>query len=308
MTTGKGWLTLRRFAEIMSSVAIGCVCGLVVGTAASASSFQQNPEVERFIDELVVEHRFDRGQLRNWFGQARMQRGVLKAISSPVTERPWYEFRARHVTAARVRDGLDYWQRNADTLARASAEYGVPEEIMVATVGIETLYGRNTGGNVVFDALATLAFAYPPRAALFRDQLKHLLLLARELRENPLRYKGSYAGALGVPQFLPGSYRRYAVDFDNDGKRDLWNHNDAIGSIANYYKSHGWRPGEPVVAALEQTAEPAGEEFQLLLERGLNPHTTIAASRRAGAPPAEPLPDDLPAGVFGAQNETGVRY
>jgi len=237
-----------------------------------------------------------------------VQSGVLKAMSRPATARPWYEYRASQLTEARIRGGLEYWQRHADTLARASAEYGVPEEIILATIGLETFYGRNTGGNNVFDALVTLAFAYPPRAALFRSELEQFLLLTRELRLDPLRSRGSYAGALGVPQFLPSSYRRYAVDFDDNGARDLWNHSDAIGSVANYYRSYGWRPGEPVVVAIEEQAETAGDEFRSLLELGLKPHTTVAAIRRGGVTPAEPVAEDTLVCVFGAQGEAGMRY
>ena len=277
-------------------------------SAAPAGYFHGNPAVEAFIEQFAIANQFDRRQLRRWFKQARMQREVLEAIARPGTARPWYEFRASHVNEARTRGGVDYWVSHAEALARASTEYGVPEEIIVATIGIETFYGRSIGKSAVFDALATLAFAYPPRAELFRGELEQFLLLAREMRMNPLRAKGSYAGALGVPQFLPSSYRRYAVDFDNDGKRDLWNHDDAIGSIANYYKTHGWRPGEKVIVALEQPVEPASDEFRLLLQRGLNPGTTVAAIKNTGVVPDELVSDETLASVFGAETDAGMRY
>jgi membrane-bound lytic murein transglycosylase B len=226
----------------------------------------------------------------------------------PATARPWHEYRASQVTDARIRGGLDYWQRHAATLARASSESGVPEEIIVATIGIETFYGRTIGGSNVFDALVTLAFFYPPRAELFRAELEQLLLLTREFGTDPLHYKGSYAGALGVPQFLPSSYRRYAVDFDGDGRRDLWNHSDAIGSIANYYKSYGWQPGEKVLIALEEPVEPARQAFKQLVERGLVPQLTVAEIRRTGISLAEPMADDALASVFSAETEAGTRY
>ncbi len=296
---------LARLAPVfllgVSAMWVGCV-------SASAVPALLNPEIDSFIDRLVTEHQFERGELRRWFRQARVQSGVLKAMSRPATARPWHEYRASQLTEARIRGGLEYWQRHAVTLARASAEYGVPEEIIVATVGLETFYGRNTGGNNVFDALVTLAFAYPRRAELFRGELEQFLLLTRELRLDPLRLKGSYAGALGVPQFLPGSYRRYAVDFDNDGRRDLWDHGDAIGSIANYYQAYGWQSGEPVIVAIEEQAETAGDEFRVLLERGIKPHTTVAAVRRGGVTPAGPVAEDALICVFGAESETGMRY
>ena len=275
---------------------------------AAPASLRDNPEVNTFIEQLVADHNFDRRQLRRWFSQVRVQGAVLAAIARPGTARPWREFRASHVTEARIRGGVDYWLQYADALARASSEFGVPEEIIVATIGIETFYGRNTGKHVVFDALATLAFGYPPRADLFRGELEQFLLLARELRTDPLRYKGSYAGALGVPQFLPSSYRRYSIDFDRDGKRNLWDHADAIGSIANYYKTWGWTPGGRVVVALEQPVEPAGDAFKTLLERGLAPHSTVAAIRATGVVPDELLPDDELASIIGAETDAGVRY
>ena len=277
--------------------------------SASAAAAALSPEIESFIEQLVVGHRFDRRELQRWFSQARVQSGVLQAMSRPATARPWYEYRASQLTEARIRGGLEYWQRHADTLARASAEYGVPEEIMVATIGVETFFGRNTGRNNVFDALVTLAFAYPPRAEFFRGELEQFLLLTREMRLNPLRRTGSYAGALGVPQFLPSSYRRYAVDFDNDGRRDLWNHADAIGSVANYYRSYGWQAGGPVIVSLEQQEEETADDaLKALIERGLKPHTTVAAIRRSGVTPSEPVAEDALVSVFGAEDEAGMRY
>jgi len=299
---------LRHLARLAPVVLLGVSAMCAGWGGASAAPAALNPEIESFIEQLVADHQFDRRELRRWFKQVRVQSGVLRAMSRPATARPWHEYRASQLTEARIRGGLEYWQRHADTLARASIEYGVPEEIIVATIGLETFYGRNTGGNNVFDALVTLAFAYPPRAELFRSELEQFLLLTRELRLDPLRFKGSYAGALGVPQFLPSSYRRYAVDFDNNGRRDLWEHSDAIGSIANYYKSYGWQAGEPVIVAIEEQAETAGDEFRLLLERGLKPHTTVAAVKRGGVTPAGPVAEEALVGVFGAESESGMRY
>ncbi len=297
-----------HLAKLTSVFLIGFSALLAGCSSASAAPTLPKPEIEAFIEELVVNHHFERRQLRRWFNQVRVQSGVLKAISRPATARPWYEYRASQVTAARIRGGLEYWQRYAATLARASLEYGVPEEIILATIGIETFYGKKIGNSDVLGALVTLAFAYPPRAELFRGELEQFLLLTRELRMNPLRCKGSYAGALGVPQFLPSSYRRYAVDFDHDGKRDLWNHSDAIGSIANYYKTYGWQPGEPVIVAIERQTEPPSDEFRLLLERGINPHTTVTAITRTGVTPAEFVPDDALVSVIAAETEIGTRY
>ncbi|MEO7727564.1 MAG: lytic murein transglycosylase B [Burkholderiales bacterium] len=276
------------------------------GAPAAAADFA--PDVVEFIDGMAAKHAFDRAQLQRWFAQARVQQGILRAMARPTTALPWRVFRETHVTAARVRGGLDYWERYAATLARAAARSGVPEELLVATIGIESFYGKLVGTSNVFNALVTLAFNYPPRAEFFRNELEEFLLLTRELKLDPLQVKGSYAGALGVPQFLPSSYRRYAVDFDDDGKRDLWNHSDAIGSIANYYKSFGWQQGEPVLAAIEQTGETPSDEFKALLERGIKPHTTVGVIRRTGATPGYLVDDSTATAVFGAETEAGMRY
>jgi len=300
--------TLHNLVHRALHVLAGCAVFLMVCTAASASTFEHNREVETFIEQLAISHGFDRRDLQRLFRHARIQTGVLRAMSRPSTARPWHEYRLSQLTEARIRSGVEYWQNHADTLARVSAEYGVPQEIIVATIGIETFYGRNTGTSNVFDALATLAFAYPPRADLFRRELEQFLLLARELNLDPLRSKGSYAGALGIAQFLPSSYRRYAVDFDGDGKRDLWRHGDAIGSIANYYRSYGWQTGQPVMVAIERQPETAGDAFGQLLEGGLLPHVTVAVVKQSGVTPAEPVADDALVSVFGAESEAGTRY
>ena len=229
-------------------------------------------------------------------------------MASPTTARPWHEFRNSTITAARVREGTEYWRRHAAVLERAANAYGVPAEIIVATIGIETVYGRALGKGRVFDALATLAFAYPPRAALFRNELVELLLLSREMRADPLSYRGSFAGALGVSQFLPSSYRRHAVDFDGNGRRDLWTHADAIGSIANYYRAYGWATGQPVLAALERTNDAPPEAFRQLVERGIQPHSRVAVFRQAGASIAGAADDDAMACAFSAETETGTAY
>jgi membrane-bound lytic murein transglycosylase B len=273
-----------------------------------AASVAPDSDVAVFIEQFAAEHNFDRRKLERWFGQARVQHGILKAIANPTTAQPWHVFRASHVNPARINGGLAYWQRYAAVLAKVAAETGVPEELLVATVGVESFYGRVIGTSKVFDALYTLAFNYPPRAERFRGELAEFLLLTRELNTDPLQIKGSYAGALGVPQFLPSSYRRYAVDIDGDGKRDLWNHADAIGSIANYYKSHGWLPGEPVLAQIEQSTDPISDEFKALVERGINPQTTVAAIKRAGGSPAYIVADDMKAAVFAAETDAGTRH
>ena len=301
-------MTVASFARLALAGIAWCVSMLAQSGHLHAASIAPDSDVAVFIEQFAAEHNFDRRKLERWFGQARVQQGILKAIASPTTAQPWHVFRASHVNPARINGGLAYWQRYAGVLAKVAAETGVPEELLVATVGVESFYGRVIGTSKVFDALYTLAFNYPPRAERFRGELAEFLLLTRELNTDPLQIKGSYAGALGVPQFLPSSYRRYAVDIDGDGKRDLWNHADAIGSIANYYKSHGWLPGEPVLAQIEQSTDPISDEFKALVERGINPQTTVAAIKRAGGSPAYIVADDMKAAVFAAETDAGTRH
>ena len=177
---------------------------------------------------------------------------------------------------------------NALTLKKASQQYGVPSEIRVAIIGVETRYGRHKGGFPVIDSLATLAFAYPPRSKFFRSELKEFLLMTREEKIDPLKQMGSYAGAMGMPQFISSSFRNYAIDFDGDGYRDLWNNPaDAIGSVANYFKRHGWKKDQPVVARVTTT----GKEFKSLIGGKLKPNWTYRKLKKHGIEFKQKYPD-----------------
>ena len=207
--------------------------------------------------------------------------------------------------AARINGGVRFWREHAATLEKAGREFGVPEEIIVATIGVETIYGRHTGGYGVLEALTMLAFHYPPRAELFRSELAQYLLLARETRFDAMSMKGSYAGAIGIPQFLPSSYRRYAVDFDGDGRRDLVKSPaDAIGSVANYYKLHGWRAGEAIAVPAEVDLANAAA----LLELGIKPQLNVGELKRRGVSPAVPVDEESRAALITAQSEAGPSY
>ncbi|MEK6592066.1 MAG: lytic murein transglycosylase B [Pseudomonadota bacterium] len=262
------------------------------------------PDINAFIDEMVDKHRFVRGELQRVFGRLQPRPAILRAISTPGTARPWHEFRNRNVDAARIGGGVRFWEQHAALLARASREFGVPEEIIVATIGIETLYGRITGTFRVLEALTMLAFEYPPRAELFRGELEEYLLLAREAGMDVLNVKGSYAGAMGVPQFLPSSYRKYAVDFDGDGTRNLWGEADAIGSVANYYRFFGWQTGQPVAVPVE-----VGDSLiDTMLAAGIKPGIKVAELRRRGVVPLQPVSDDADAALFAVEMESGPSY
>ncbi len=207
------------------------------------------PGIPRFIDEMAAKHKFRRDELVQVFERAQHLPSVITLISTPATTKPWPEYRAIFVNDKRINGGLEFWQLHSEALQRAEKQYGVPQEIIVALIGVETMYGNNSGKFSVLDALTTLAFDYPRRADFFRNELEQYLLLARDQDFEIFRVQGSYAGALGIPQFMPSSYRKYAVDFSGDGKIDLVHDPvDAIGSVANYIRQYGWRNGESVTA------------------------------------------------------------
>ena len=244
-------------------------------------SFAHDPEVAAFILEMQERHGFESEFLQYRFSRLQPNETVLKAIrppAGPELQRSWERYRARFLNERRVAAGIRFWNENATTLKRASAIYGVPEEVIVAIIGVETEYGRNTGKFGVMQALATLAFRYPPRAPFFRSELENYLLLARENGFDPLVLKGSYAGAMGIPQFMPSSQRRYAVDFDGDGKVDLTRSvEDAIGSVASFLAQHGWEAGSPVAvpATVEGDAAP-------LVALGIRPEKPLGELAAAG--------------------------
>jgi len=280
---------------------------LIVSTELAAAEKVRplDPEVEVFIEEMVQKHQFEARALRRLFTQVQPRPAILRAISTPGTARPWHEFRSRYMEPERVNNGVAFWRVHAATLEKASREFGIPEEIIVATIGVETFYGRNTGNFRVLEALTMLAFRYPPRAELFRSELEHYLLLARETGLDPTGIRGSYAGAMGIPQFLPSSYRNYAIDFDGDGKRDIINSTaDAIGSVANYYKAFGWRPGQAVVVP----AEVEGSGIAALLETGIKPLLKVAELKSQGVTPVMPMEEGVEAALFMVESATGPRY
>jgi len=248
---------------------------------ANVGSFAELPETAAFADDLARRHGFDANQLLTHFASIRPNAQVLQLIAPPTlpTQRSWERYRPRFLNTLRIEGGVNFWKENALTLARARAMYGVPEEVIVAIIGVETHYGRITGGFSVLEALATLAFQYPRRAEFFRSELEQFLLLSRENGLDPLSVKGSFAGAIGIPQFMPGSQRRYAVDFDGDQRVDLSNSvADAIGSVARFLEQHGWQAGQPVAvpARLSGALDPA------LIEAGIRPSLKVADLQARG--------------------------
>ena len=214
---------------------------------ASAIGLAKEKEVRLFINEMVDKHSFDRSVLEAVFEQAEIKDSILKAIASPYESKPWHAYRPLFITDRHVDNGVAFWKEHRGILKDAERKYGVPPEMIVAILGIETRYGTNTGSYKVLDALSTLAFKYPPRSKFFRSELEQFLLLVNEEDLDLHELRGSYAGAIGAPQFIPSSYRHYAIDFNGSGKRDLFNSmEDVIGSVANYFAKHGWEKGAPV--------------------------------------------------------------
>jgi len=217
---------------------------------------------QAFVDRIVSEHGFQRSEVLEILEQASIDSRVLEAIARPV-ERvvPWYEYREIFLNQARIDAGVQFWQRNASYVNAATQRHGVEAEILVAIIGIESLFGQRMGRYRVLDSLSTLAFAYPPRAAFFASELESFLLLTREESHDILQALGSYAGAMGAGQFIPSSFRAYAIDANGDGRRDLWEDwQDILGSVANYFDAHGWRVGEPVIEQATRASNWSGPE------------------------------------------------
>ena len=267
-------------SRLLLALALAALLSTTRADEVPATPYALRTDVESFIGDLVARHAFDADELREMFSRVRREDAVLAAMrAQPRQADSWDAYRALFVNERLVRAGMEFWQDHRRTLARARGAYGVPEEIIVAIIGIETFYGRNTGRWRVIDALATLAFDYPPRAPFFRGELESYLLFVRDLQLDVFSVKGSYAGAIGIPQFMPGSYLRYAVDFDGDGAIDLRESAaDAIGSVANFLRQHGWQPGEPV----QRKARITGEDYPALVAGSTLPRHSLEELQQAG--------------------------
>lgn len=254
--------------------------------------YLQRSEVQQFIDELLVQHGFDRQHIERWFTSARYSAAVEKYMQPPIAfgQRNWLDYRARYLDEPRVQAGVIFVRNYQDALQRAQAQFGVPPEIIAAIIGVETYYGRITGNFRTLDALVTLSFDYLRRAEYYRQQLAEFFLLVREQNADALAIKGSFAGAIGLPQFMPGSIRRYALDFDGDGRIDLTGSAvDAIGSVASFLSAHGWQRDTPILFDAS-----ASEEIVDTLGRGIEASTTWSDALAAGVTGDVPLPLDAP--------------
>lgn len=274
---------------------------------------QQNAESQALMKELMEEG-LPQAWLEEALGQASYTQSVLDAMEGAAERRlKWHEYRAIFLTQQRIEEGVKFIDEHADALARAEATYGVPAEVITAIIGVETYYGRHKGQHRVLDSLATLAFHHPARGTFFRGELAAFLQIAYEQQVDPTELRGSYAGAMGYPQFIPTSYQAYAVDFDDDGRRDLWeNPVDAIGSVANYFAEHRWQPGADIY---HQASGPAVLPIELMQELSFNqtspPEVSVAELEAHGFEPRKQLDDNLlvvPLALEYADGQTQYRF
>lgn len=264
------------------------------------------PEVRKFIARVVKQDAFNKRRLRALLGAAQSQPAIIEAMEKRAEHvKLWFEYRAIFLTDKRIQDGADFWIAHREDLAQASSASGVAPEYIVAILGVETSYGRSMGHYRVLDALATLAFDYPARAKFFQDELEAFLLLTREASVDPLRAMGSYAGAMGAPQFMPSNYRRYAVDARKDGRIDLWtNWADICASVGNYFREHGWLTGQPVLseAMLDEVASGAPDGRLLSMDE------TIGSLQGKGVHFEAALPVTAPAVLIAADEADAVHW
>lgn len=290
----------------MTLVRLFLCLGLVMVPSSAPAIDAARPEVKAFIDRMVTQHGFDRAELEKLFGQVKPLPSTLKAMSRTAENTlKWYEYRDRFLTEKRLSEGVDFWLQHRELLDKVSQQYGVAPEYIVAILGVETFYGRITGKDRVIDALSTLAFDYPPRSPFFSAELEEFLLLTREDSDDPLVPTGSYAGAMGPPQFMPSNVRKLGVDGDGDGKRNLWSDwEDILASIANYFKFYGWKTGEPVLAEAKVDQSRAHD----LDPRELKFDETVGSLKEKGVTFDTTLPADAKAMLIAADYEDGVRF
>jgi membrane-bound lytic murein transglycosylase B len=276
------------------------------GTRSASAIDTHRADVKEFIAHMASADDFKKRPLRKLLNAAQSQPAILDAMEKPAEKaKQWFEYRPIFLTERRIKEGTDFWLAHRQALDQASVRSGVAPEYLAAILGVETYYGRLTGSYRVIDALATLAFDFPARSKFFRDELEQYLLLTREMHVDPLTLKGSYAGAMGAPQFMPSNYRKYAVDANADGRIDLWsNWADVCASVGNYLKEKGWNAGEPVLT--DATADP--EKVADLDGRKLALSDTVGSLMAKGLSFESPLPAEAPALLIAADESDGVHW
>jgi membrane-bound lytic murein transglycosylase B len=291
---------------LFTAAAFICAAFLVLRPETAAAIDIKRPEVKEFIAHMSAAYGFKKGALRKLLKSAASQPAIVDAMSKPAEKaKLWYEYRPIFLNERRIREGTEFWVAHRQALDQASIKSGVAPEYLAAILGVETYYGRLTGTYRVLDALVTLSFDYPPREKFFREELEQYLLLTRDAHLDPKTLKGSYAGAMGAPQFMPSNYRRYAVDADANGRIDLWNDwPDVCASVGNYLKEHGWNAGEPVLEEATVLPEKAGD----LDGRKLALSETIGSLEAKGVSFDASLPPEAPAILIAADEPDGVHW
>jgi membrane-bound lytic murein transglycosylase B len=271
----------------------------------------EHPGTDEFVERAAVEYGLSENEVRALLGEAEYKQSIVDAISRPAEGKPWHQYRKIFLTDKRISQGIEFWTKNRELIASASKKYGVDEATIVAIIGVETSYGRITGGYRTIDALVTLGFYYPQnlssdRSAFFSSELMHYIQLAAEEDLPANKITGSYAGAMGMGQFMPSSYREYAVDFDEDGKRDLWRSTpDVVGSVANYLHRHGWQTGKPVTRRARASTNAAFDEIST---RDFKPTISVGEWQEKGFSSSSELSPDLPAAVLKLVGEDRNTY
>jgi membrane-bound lytic murein transglycosylase B len=294
--------------ESAAASPVGAYARPALGSGQVRGDFASYPAAGAFVDRMAGEG-FDQAQVADWLSRAERQQWIIDFVHRPdpkPSTQPtgaWTRYRAKFLTEANIAKGAAFWGRYEGVLQRAQEKFGVPAEYVVAIVGVETNWGGYMGKHRVMDALATLAFDFPRRSTFFTDELAAYLKMARDEGLDPFQPKGSYAGAMGYGQFMPSSFLKWAVDFDGDGRRDLWNPVDAIGSVANYFAAHGWRAGEPVVIR----ANASGADVTAL-KTGFDSRYSLDALARAGVRPDKSPPSQGEFSLIRLDASSGYQY
>ena len=268
------------------------------------TGFNGNSNVQKFIENEVNSGQFTHQELENFFGGVEYKGNIINIMNRPGTSKPWYQFRAANSGAARINGGKKFYAKNQGTIDAIAQSYGVPAELIVAIIGIETNYGTNSGSFRVADSLSTLAFGYPRRAEYFQQELNEFLLMAKQEKRDIFSFKGSYAGAMGMPQFMPSSFRKYAIDYNKDGFHDIWNNaGDAAASVANYMKAHGWQSGGKMIVPVTLTIN---QQLQQAIDESTALKHTVAEFKQMGVAPQEYVDDREKAFLYRLETSPGV--
>ena len=276
-----------------------------VQASETKDNVTSNPIIIKFMDNMVKEHGFKREEVEAVLTQAKVLPIIIEKMSRPAEAWPWHRYRKIFLKEKRINQGVEFWRENTAILEAAEKKYGVPEEIILAILGVETRFGRIKGGFRVVDALVTIGVDYPKRSKYFLKELAQVFILSKEENFDPLALEGSYAGAMGMAQFMPSSYRHFAVDFDGDGVRDLLNNKaDAVGSIASYLSRHNWKAGDPIATR----ATVSDKSHQKFVKKGMKPKVKIADIGKYGVTAADNYPGELKASLIELEQEDGMEY